>query len=144
MVSEALPSEFIWIIGDMFVATTYPKGGLLLDDSFMKTNYGVVTFHNENHFDKNLLSRLRNVLVAALNKYDKLPSVILFALDSDVIKFLDHEDYGASIALGKIMDALVTSVHEVVKNKERATTKKVMQDKYSFYLDWSTPTSTIC
>ena len=133
-ISDPMACDLIWFIGDNFIATTYPKG-MQSEDTFVKENFGTLAFHNDQHFDQNLSSRLRNTLVAALNKHDnRLPKLIVFALDNDMIKFLDHEEYGASLALGKIMDSLIGSVNEVVKARIDQLATKCIRDKEPHFI----------
>ena len=94
----------------------------------------MVVFHNEQHFDANMISRIRNVLVSALNKQESLPKLIIFALDDDIIKFVDFEKYGASLALGKIMDALVESVNDVIKQRKEQLPKKALKDTHFIWM----------
>ena len=114
------------------MSSTYAKG--YADEGFIKENFGVLGFHNDENFDLNLISRIRNVLVSALNQQDMAPKLIIFTLDDDMIKFLDYEKYGASIALGKIMDSLIENINDILKCRKEQLPKKATQNTHVIWI----------
>ena len=60
------------------------EGGVY--DTFTYTFYEVKEFTTARNFnDRNILSRLRNSLVTALNEHKGLPKLIVFVIDDDII-----------------------------------------------------------
>ena len=139
--SDARPCETIWFIGDGFLAGTYSKGYQQTEqnEQFLREHFGVLAFHNDQHLDTNLISRIRNVLVSALNKHSKLPKLVVIVLDNDMIKFVDHEKYGASIALGKIMDVVVESLDSVIKTRKDQIAKNAYRDQEPHFIWMGAP-----
>ena len=91
--SDPSPYETIWILGDEFVAKSYPKGFKNQEGNyFMKESFGLLGFHSEQQFDKNILSRIRNVFVGALNRFERLPKLVIVALDNDILNFIGHQE----------------------------------------------------
>ena len=90
--------ETVCFIGDNFMARTYrthfkkqnPTGA---DAFFIKENYEFAGFCNS-HFhgsQTNILARLQNTMVAAINssKNGMLPKYFIIVLDEDLVSFLD-------------------------------------------------------
>ena len=82
---------------------------------YIREQYDVYAFFNNNHFDTNILSRSRNVLATAFNQHDKLPRMIAVILDLDMMHFIDHDIFGISLEAGSLQDWLVAEFHKLVK-----------------------------
>ena len=127
--------ETAWIIGDSFLASTYQKGFKNQDGNYyIKESYGLHAFHNDQHLDKNLLSRVRNVLVAGFNKLEKLPKFIIVAMDNDILNFIDNEDYGVSCEIGKLMDSLVDNLNLVLTTRKSQLPRKSLKETHFIWV----------
>ena len=80
--------------------------------------------------DDNILSRLRNSLVRAINAQILLPKFILVILDDDIMDAIDHYKTGISYGIGWILEWLINEFHKLVSShKERLPTKS---QKYKY------------
>ena len=120
IISDVKALESVWIIRDTFVASSYEKT-LKMDTVqhklYMKENYDTFAFFKNNHFDTNLLSRLRNVLVMAFNQNDKLPRVILVVLDNDLVRFINHNKHGVALEIITFIEWLADEFAKAVKTR---------------------------
>ena len=83
----------LWIIGDRFVSDTYREHFLTREDIstwYMRDEFQLAVFckSRQSCKEKNLLCRLKQSVVDAINARMKLPSVMLLIIDTDVIESL--------------------------------------------------------
>ena len=109
--------ESMWIIGDTFVASSYQRF-LKMETSqtrfYIRDNYDVFAFFNNNHFDTNILSRIRNVLVTALNQHEKLPRFLCVIIDNDILRFINHNKHGINLELGTYLEWLLAEFDRIL------------------------------
>ena len=98
----------IWILGDSFlehtigIAINKPElDGRKLD--YIKTHYDISTLAdhpNLNIGSDNILLRIKDCVITAINEEILLPKAMIIILDDDLMDAIDHYDYGITIALG--------------------------------------------
>ena len=109
------------MIGDNFVATTYCKY-YKKNTEFqfqLKWSFEVPTFCNSKYSSNNtnLLSRLQNTLVSALNEQFILPEYIIVILDDDIIEFLEYKKYGVSTMYWTWLEWLLAEFHTAISTR---------------------------
>ena len=113
--------ENIWILGDSFMAQTYGRHFQQNEsrEFFMKQNFNVFMYDRFNlESGSNILSRLRNSLIDAMNDRIILPKLIIIVPDYDIVRELKHERYGISMALGKILDHIVNEMKRLIEARK--------------------------
>ena len=82
----------LWLVGDNFMATTYrenflkDKGSWFMKDEFEISPYCSSRFSSSN---TNVLSRIQNSFIRAMNEKVKLPDVIVILIDRDVMNSIE-------------------------------------------------------
>ena len=86
------------------------------DSSYMKDNYEVTIFCSDKYSShiRNILARVINTTVQALTNTKMLPKIMIFMMEDDIIKFLDHNDYGATELFGKIISYLDAEIRKII------------------------------
>ena len=117
-IPECKAIERIWILGDSFVGDTFGKtvnSSLReVQKYYIKENYEVSAHFNNNHHDKNILSRIRNSLVTAFNKSDKLPKILAIILDNDLLRFIGYTEGGVSMETGLLLEWIAREINRVI------------------------------
>ena len=109
--------EKLWFIGDNFVFNSFNQHYYKRDhedpkESYCKYNYEVVSFMSDAKLsiDNNILSRMQNLLVGAMNQNQDilLPKLIVIVLDADLAHYIcDYFKKGFTRSLGKAIDWLM-------------------------------------
>ena len=112
--------ELVWLIGDSFMANSYEKISRI-DNSqhrlYIKENYDIYAFFNNNHYDTNILSRVRKVLVLALNQQMYLPRFMAIVLDNDLMRFINHSKFGIGLETGTLVEWLVSAFDKAINTR---------------------------
>ena len=66
-----------------------------------------------------MLGRIHNQVVRAINENILLPKAMVFVLDDDLIEMAVDEKAGTSELFGKLLDWLVNSIHELIKERKK-------------------------
>ena len=94
---------------------------------YIRAHYDVSGFCNGTVIkggNGNILNRLRNELVRAINEQPLLPRAIVVVLDDDVIDAFNHYIYGFSKSVGRIAERLGNQFHQIVSaHKEKLPSK---------------------
>ena len=127
----------LWIVGDNFLVKTYwPYFKIPERDHsfFMTDEYEVYPICNSkfNSADGNLLSRLCNIVVTALNTKPKIPKYCLIILDEDLMKYLDFCEVRVATMYGEWVDWIVKEIHSLFVDKKAKLPKKAVKDDYPF------------
>ena len=121
--------ESVWKIADEFGYQSFEDHFMKRNEQnsdqlgYLKENFNVKGYLNGKYISSNpnLVSRLSNALISAINGKDDaliatlLPKYIVVVPDDNMIKFLNHYNSGMSRALGKLIDR-VMSDHEKAVN----------------------------
>ena len=96
----------------------------------MKNHFDVTVWVNNKHFNPSLVSRIRNVLVEAINKKTKLPKAVIVVLDNDLIRFTGHTEAGISSILKDLLQWMVKEINEVLTEHKEKLPKKLFKADY--------------
>ena len=117
----------LWIIGERFVEEIYNTfTGMKIEaqSSRMPIPY---TFDNYNvscHFASStslitdVLARYVNAVITALNETNKLPRVIIFIPDMDLIDFIDFNDAGTRFVFGEAINWIISQILRAIESKK--------------------------
>ena len=130
----------IWIIGDAFVRDTHEKFFLNTVLPNGKQDYIATHYDPEicfrslmdegNPVDTNVLQRIRNSLVEAINTFVLLPKAILVVVDDNILDDLNHYNTGISSAIGKLMEWLTGEFHQIITSYKDKLPSKSRKFKY--------------
>ena len=121
----------MWVIGDDFMAKSfaqyfqnaYGDNGKV---GYIRAHYDVTGYcqGKTKAINNNVLSRLRNALVMAINKEMLLPKAILVVLENDILNAANHYNLGISLLCGKLLEWLANQFHRIITlHKERLPSK---------------------
>ena len=92
---------------------------------YLRAHYDITDYCNK-RLDAvgNILNRLRNSLVHAINKQVVLPRGIIMIIENDIMLELNHFEPGISDSLGRILEWLVNQFHRIITgHKEKLPSK---------------------
>ena len=132
--------EKIWIIGDAFVRKSYAQAFFLSSDQeyYMKKYFDVQSFTSD--ADINILARLHNAVVCAINKETLLLKYMMMVIDVDIIREMNFNDYGVSILLGKWLHWLANEIHRLLLAYKETLPDKAKKFCYPRILWFACPT----
>ena len=89
------------------------------DEYFLKENFEVLPFCSSRFSDHNtnVVSRILNSFVVAINGKTYLPSYILLILDADLIDFMQYKKYGVSSLYSMWIEFLAKQLIETIDQK---------------------------
>ena len=134
LVSEKIKAlHEVWLLGDNFAATTYRKFFLLRPEIkdedghdpvepfefFIKKNFDFNMFCNSrfNSPTQNMLVRIQNTFVSAINKAANLPKYIILIFDNDLIEYMNYLDSGMAQLLGVWVNWLISEFAAAVEKR---------------------------
>ena len=129
--------ENLWVLGDNFTARTI-RDGLILrdkDEMFMTTHFNI-TPCGSNRFtsnNTNMLSRIENGLIKALNDNIKLPKYIIIVLDDDIIEHLGYKSYGVLEMFGDWINYLIKSFKKAVHDRKSKLPRGAIRFEYPMF-----------
>ena len=134
--------EELWFLGDNFMAKSYTDHvtrsdyPLYVTSSFEVSAFGGSRFTCTN---TNMLSRIENALIQALNKkgQEKPPRYIVVVLDDDLIDFLGSAEFGISTILGEWIHYLARSLNSAIEDWKKALPVKALEENYPM-IYWAT------
>ena len=91
-------------------------------DTFLYTRYNL-------DLGSNVISRIRNALVDALNERLKLPKIILVVVDDDMIIDTKHPKSGISLILGKNLEYLLGEMFRLITTRKDQVAQKCKKAK---------------
>ena len=81
--------------------------------------------------DPNLISRLRSLLVDAMQKQVILPRYVVMVLDDDILKFLGLEaKAGVAKAIGRILNEIMTDTRKLIQRQKEYLEKKSKREMF--------------
>ena len=108
----------LWFLGDNFVARCYhqffrnaPETG-----KYIKERFEVSAYCNS-HFisnELNIVIRLKNALMMAIEKKVKLPKYIVVVLENDILEYTRYNGPGISGILGRYTEGITSSIQNIV------------------------------
>ena len=117
--------EEVWFLTDEFGFKSFKKYYKQRDDytGYVRDMYEVRGFTTDrfSSMDNNLLSRMRNLFVGALNSNAKLPKLIVVILDNDLINFaLFKKEATPPLHFNKIIHWMMTELDRSIKTRKVA------------------------
>ena len=97
----------------------------------MKQNFEVKIFTSDRYSSNNpnLLARIRNQLITAIDKHQVLPRVILVVLDRDFSSAIHFEDFGLSLIMGTQLNWLAKEFNRIIAvQKDRLQPRSIKDD----------------
>ena len=136
-ISEVKGYEKLWFLGDEFISKTH--GPYFQDNYDFKDLDYFKDSYIRNHFDtaiycdgsltlsmknRNVIGRIFNNIVCAINKDIILPKIIVLVMEDDLIKSSNHYTDGISTLLGQQCEWLANEIHRTISGyKEKLPTK---------------------
>ena len=148
-VDKIVGLEEVWFLGDNFAATTYCKyflnkstsyelaAGIEFED-FICKNFEFNMFCNSCFISsmKNMLTRIQNTMVGAINKHISLPKYLLVVLDDDIITYLDYKGVGASELLDNWIQWIMSELESLIQKRKDQLPLKAKKEGHPF-IYWS-------
>ena len=113
--------EQIWVLSDKFGFESFSKHYYQqkdnLSNNYISSHYEVSVFFNDDpaSLDKNVLSRLHNLLVGAINDRTILPKLMVIIPDDDLINyFLSKGGWNTVRAYRKLLNNIMTFHERVI------------------------------
>ena len=109
-------------------------------DSYVKTTFEVKYFMKNRYISwyKNILSRIRNTFVEALNIQQSLPKIAVIILEGDLIKADRFNDVGISELYGKQLEWLISQLHKATAEFKSLIPQKAQRLSMPHFL-WILP-----
>ena len=137
----------VWIIGDDFMAKSfaqyfqdaYSQDGKI---GYIRAHYDVTGYCQSasRALNENILSRIRNALVTAINSELLFPKAIIMVLENDILNAADHYNPGISLICSKVLDWLANQIHRIVITHKEKLPSKACKFKYPKILWFPLPT----
>ena len=125
--------DSVWVFGDEFITRSFGEYVQhkhrpvdTKDKYHMSKYYKLKVFANSKFLsnDQLMLSRLRNLLITAINKDILLPKAILVVLDDDIIHDCNYEGIEVSVTYYRTLQWLIKEYHRIVlAHKDRLPNK---------------------
>ena len=148
---EVAAYDRIWFIGDSFLNTSFQQ--YFMDVHLPNGKMGYILAHydylecysllEDIDLEMNVLAKLRNQLVAAINTEVLLPKAIIIVLDDDIMDALNYYDSGITQAIGRIIEWLAGEFHKSVNNHKQSLQSKSHKYKYPAILWMKIPSHTV-
>ena len=133
----------LWVIGDNFTTTTYREHFTKRNMNwFMRDNFELVFFSKSrfNSNNPNMLSRLVNSLITAVNSRVKLPKVMVILLQQDFIEALQYDDSHVTISAslyGTWIEWLAEQIMNIINDANQRLPVKAQRPPEEPIIYWS-------
>ena len=118
----------VWIIGDEFVKSTFNQ--IVVSDQnqnyYLKHKFDIEEFSSDRLAEGNILARLCNDFMRALNTAPLLPKLVVMTIDSDISKNIPGD--GDGIMATRILDICVNYVIKIL-HRAVAECKEVFPER---------------
>ena len=129
-------------MGDKFITKTFGQYFQQNETRpfYLKDNYDSLPFSKNEEYmtDPIVTSRVRNALVAALNKKAILPKYIVIVLEADFITGMNYKGAGITLLYGKNLEKLANEINRLILARKDQLPKKSKKDGYPQIL-WVEP-----
>ena len=138
-----LGEHLLWFIGDNFMAKLFWSHYKNKDgDFFIKKKFDYSGFCNSKFAspNENMIVRIQNATVAALNNCNKapqlsrLPNYIVVVLDNDLISYLDCKHNGIATLLGMWIQWLVDEFNSLLKDRIGQIPEKANREVFFYWV----------
>ena len=129
----------LWFVGDDWMSETYRPYFKKSKAVFhCKQMFEISKFCNTrlNSNNRNVVSRILNTFISAINEVGVFPKFIVFVLDDELITAIDYDGYGVSTMFGSLLEWLIKKVNATIdKLKKKLPAKLIKEDFPQIY--WS-------
>ena len=101
-----------------------------LNHFYLKTTFNIEKFSWTRLDSGNILSRLFNNLVRAINAKILLPKVVIIVINNDILREIHFNGFGISRILGICIEYLIKSIHQLLINHKNTLLAKAVKFKY--------------
>ena len=117
----------VWIIGDSFVNEVYHVFQKMRDDArmdrrplpYMYQQYNVACYTpNPKSVLKDVLARLVNCFIKALNNAKKLPRLVLVIPKDNRLKFINNNNFGVKMLSNRAISWVMTQMARALESKK--------------------------
>ena len=95
---------------------------------YIRTHYDNIYFAEPSYSNQlakwNILSRIVDNFITAIQKHTLLPKAVVIVLDDDIMDNLNHYEKGISQAVGIMLEWLAQELHEVITSHKKALPMK--------------------
>ena len=108
--------------------------------SYTFNNYDVKAFvsRRDKSHNRNVLGRIYNNLVHAINEHTSLPKLVVMVLDDDIIKDVHHRGSGTTIKIGMLLNWLVNECGKAMQEYKNYLPAKAKRSNMGQFL-WICP-----
>ena len=122
--------ETIWVIRDKFIAESANQYFKLACNTLMKgststgtycgDHFEIKLFHatSYNSYLRDFMARICNTFAEALNKEKELPRAIIIVLNDDMIKYINLNGYGISMAYGRLLHYVFSEFNKMIATRK--------------------------
>ena len=122
----------IWVIGDQFMEHSFEEHFQFKFNpnltNYVKTHYDVTGFCAAS--PQNILTRIVNSLVKAINEQVILPKAVILVFYDDILDAINHYDSGISYPIGKAIEWLANKIHDTITAHKEQLPNKSRKLKY--------------
>ena len=106
---------------------------------YIKAHYDVTGYcqGQSKAINNNILSRIRNAFVMAINKEVLLPMAVIIVLENDILNAANHYKPGIYLLCGKVLEWLANQFHRIITSHKEHLPSKAQKFKYPTVL-WVT------
>ena len=98
---------------------------------YIRAHYDVSGYCSGNTAEGgNILNRLRNILVEAINKEITFPKAIMYVFEEDILDEMNHFKPGVSLLSGRCLEWLGNQIHRIVITHKERLPSKARKFKY--------------
>ena len=124
-----LAASDLWFIGDAFLNEIYHTLSYLKTEAnaarntkrqmpYMYDYYNIKCFTpNPSSVLKNVMARIVNCFIKALNDHNKLPRLVIIIPDVDILKQINHFGFGVKLLLHEAIDWILNQMQRAVEAK---------------------------
>ena len=98
-------------------------------DSYAKKHYEVTLISSDRYQSTihSPIARLHNSLVNAMSQHASLPKMLVIIIEDDFIKYLEHNDYGATELFGKVLNYIESELQKTILKFKRMLPPKAVK-----------------
>ena len=108
------------------------------EQQFYMTNHFDVMEYSLSHLDGDILGRIRNNLIKAINKETLFPKAIIMVPDNDISRNTDFDNFGVSKIFGENLNYLLNDIHHIILSHKDVLPLKAKKYRYPTVI-WMVP-----
>ena len=122
------------------MARSYCNHFKKINNTYMKDNHEVYSFCGSRYAssDQNIINRLKNSLLKAINNHGKFAKYIMLVLDTYLADYIEFDGAGLASLLGGLIEWLVKKFLQLVKNRLEIMPQRARKEGYP-QIYWMAP-----